>query len=176
MTTTGMPAPSRHDRRMFAVMNDRRASALYATAARRRTAVAAHAALTAAGLAAGIGAYASDHRWPAFALLAVVLPWCVATGVINGATRGLLELRTPVLDERQVTERDQVRARAHRLTTLLLAIALGVVAGGDWTGQAEAGTLLAPVLATVFVAHWLMPLWVAGLTVRDGPEQEEELF
>ncbi|MFI6861066.1 hypothetical protein ACIBKZ_14380 [Streptomyces sp. NPDC050421] len=176
MTSTDMSAPTRHDRRMFAVMNDRRASALYATAARRRTAVAAHVTLTAAGLATGIGAYASDQRWPAFALLAMVLPWCVATGAINGATRGLLELRTPVLDERQVAERDRVRARAHRLTTLLLAIALGVVAGGDWTGRAEAETLLLPVLATVFVAHWLMPLWVAGLTVRDEAEPEEELF
>lgn len=176
MTSTDTAAPTRHDRRMFAVMNDRRAGALYATAARRRTAVAAHVTLTGAGLAAGLGSYASDRTWPAFALIAVVLPWCVATGVINGATRGLLELRTPVLDERQVAERDRVRARAHRLTTLLLAIALGVVAGGDWTGRAEAGTLLVPVLATVFVAHWLMPLWVAGLSVRDEPEQEENPF
>ncbi|MEU1432848.1 hypothetical protein ACFYPA_08425 [Streptomyces sp. NPDC005775] len=176
MTTTGTTAPTRHDRRMFAVMNDGRASALYATATRRRTAVAGHAVLTAAGLVAGIGAYATDHRWPAFALLALLLPWCVATGVINGATRGLLELRTRVLDERQVAERDRVRARAHRLTTLLLASAFGVVAVGHWTGRADAGTLLAPVLATVFVAHCLMPLWVAGLSVRDEPEQEEELF
>ncbi|MEV0574495.1 hypothetical protein [Streptomyces sp. NPDC050392] len=176
MTTTRMAGPTRYDRRMFALMNDRRASALYATATRRRTAVAAHVTLTAAGLAAGTGAYASDRVWPAFALLAVVLPWCMATGVLNAATRGLLELRTPVLDERQVAERDRVRARAHRLTTFLLAVALGVVAGGDWTGRAEAGTLLVPVLAMVFVAHWLMPLWVAGLTVRDEPEPESELF
>ncbi|MGW2592167.1 hypothetical protein ACWCXC_18115 [Streptomyces sp. NPDC001515] len=172
MTTTARTAPTRYDRRMFALMNDGRASALYATAGRRRTAVAAHAALTAGGLAAGIVSYTGERAWPSFVLLALVLPWCVATGVLNGATRGLLELRTPVLDERQVRERDRVRARAHRLTTLLLALALGVVAGTSWTGRVEATALLVPVLATVFVAHWLMPLWVAGLAVRDEPEPD----
>ncbi|MFJ8594345.1 hypothetical protein [Streptomyces sp. NPDC093598] len=47
------------------------------------------------------------------AVTAVLLvPWTVATGVINGATRGLLELRERVLDERQSAERGRVLARA----------------------------------------------------------------
>lgn len=46
-------------------------------------------------------------------LLGVLLPRCVATGVINSATRELLELRGRVLDERQLAERDRVLARAH---------------------------------------------------------------
>ncbi|MFD7428498.1 hypothetical protein ACFV6Z_15830 [Streptomyces sp. NPDC059818] len=115
MTTTGATRHTRYDRRMFAVMNNPRAGALHATAARRRTAVGAHVVLTAAGVAAGTGAYASDRPWPAVAALVLLVPWCLATGVINGATRGLLELRTHVLDERQRAERDRVRARAHRL-------------------------------------------------------------
>ncbi|MEW1692256.1 hypothetical protein ACIQOF_30605 [Streptomyces sp. NPDC091265] len=172
MTTTGATRHTRYDRRMFAVMNDHGAQALYATAARRRTAVAAHVLLTAAGVAAGIGTRTSEGQWPAFALLALALPWCLATGVINGATRGLLELRTHVLDERQLAERDRVRARAHRLTTYLLAGAVVGVAAGDWTGQVRAGTLLVPVLAALFVMHWLMPLWVAGLAARDEPAGE----
>ncbi|MFD0021452.1 hypothetical protein [Streptomyces sp. NPDC058382] len=165
---------TRHDRRMFALMNNRQALALYATATRRRAAVAAHVVLTAAGVASCVGAYATDRLWPAVALLALLLPWCLATGVINGATRGLLELRSHVLDERQLAERDRVRARAHRLTTYLLACAVvGVVAAGR-AGHVPAGTLLAPVLAAVFITHWLMPLWMAGLAAQDEPAGEPE--
>lgn len=174
MTTTGTTRPTRYDRRMFAVMNDRRGSAWYSTATRRRAAVATHVVLTAAGMAAAIGSYATDRHWLAFAVLALLLPWCVATGVINGATRGLLELRTHVLDERQLAERDRVRARAHRLTTYALASAVVGVAAADWNGRVGAGTLLAPVLAAVFVTHWLMPLWVAGLAAQDEPAGEAE--
>ncbi|MFJ6466187.1 hypothetical protein ACIQM0_35060 [Streptomyces sp. NPDC091387] len=174
MTTTGATRHTRYDRRMFAVMNNPRAGALHATAARRRTAVAAHVVLTAAGVAAGTGAYASDRPWPAVAALVLLAPWCLATGVINGATRGLLELRTHVLDERRRAERDGVRARAHRLATYLPACAVLGVAAADWSGQVRAGALLVPVLAAVFVTHWLMPLWVAGLMARDKPAGEAE--
>ncbi|WLQ40437.1 hypothetical protein P8A22_10785 [Streptomyces laculatispora] len=174
MTTTGATRHTRYDRRMFAVMNNPRTNALHATAARRRTAVGAHVVLTAAGVAAGIGAYAADRPWLAVAVLVLLLPWCLATGVINGATRGLLELRTHVLDERQLAERDRVRARAHRLTTYLLACAVAGVAAADWGGQVRAGALLVPVLAAVFVTHWLMPLWVAGLAAQDEPLGEAE--
>jgi hypothetical protein len=176
MSTTGTSRQARrtrYDERMFAIMNRRETRAFYATPARRRAVVAAHVVLTAAGLAAGIGLYVTGQSWLAFLLLALILPWCLATGVINGATRGLLELRTHVLDERQLAERDKVRARAHQLTTYLLAGAVGVAAY-DWTGQARAGTLLVPVLVGVFVTHWLMPMWVAGLSALVEPADEPE--
>ncbi|MCB5907336.1 hypothetical protein [Streptomyces pinistramenti] len=172
--TTQRDRRTRYDERMFALMNNREGAALYATAARRRAAVAAHVALTAASVAAGIGMYAADQRWPAFALLALIIPWCLATGVINGATRGLLELRTHVLDERQLAERDRVRARSHRLTTYLLAGAVVGVAACVRFGQVRTENLLVPVLIAVFVMHWLMPMWVAGLAVRDEPTEESE--
>ncbi|MFJ6569910.1 hypothetical protein ACIQNU_21055 [Streptomyces sp. NPDC091292] len=159
---------------MFRLMNNREGAPLYATAARRRTAVAVHITLTAAAVATGIGMYAGGQPWLAYTLLALILPWCVATGVINAATRGLLELRTHVLDERQLAERDRVHARAHRLTTCLLGCAVIGVAASDLTGRVAAGTLLVPVIAAVFVAHWLMPLWVAGLAVRDEPVEGPE--
>ncbi|MFF8788115.1 hypothetical protein [Streptomyces sp. NPDC015125] len=181
MTATDTPRQgrrTRYDERMFAIMNNREGNALYATAARRRTAVTAHVVLTVASVATGIGGWVTDRRGLAFALLglslALTLAWCVATGVINGATRGLLELRTQVLDERQLAERDRVRARAHRLTTYLLAGAVIGVAAYCWTGQVQARTLLVPVLIVVFVVHWLMPMWVAGLAVRDEPAEESE--
>lgn len=181
MTATDMARRgrrTRYDERMFSIMNNRAGLALYATAARRRAAVGVHMVLTVASVATGIGVFVTDRRGLAFALLALllalVLAWCVANGVINGATRGLLELRTRVLDERQLAERDRVRARAHRLTTYVLAVAVVGVAAYDWTGQGQAGTLLVPVLIGVFVAHWLMPTWVAGLAVRDEPAEETE--
>ena len=43
---------TRYDRRMYALMNDRRAAAVYATAGRRRLLVGAHVVLTAAGVGA----------------------------------------------------------------------------------------------------------------------------
>ncbi|MEU8780689.1 hypothetical protein [Streptomyces sp. NPDC048637] len=181
MTATGTAQRgrrTRYDERMFAVMNNREGHALYATAARRRTVVTAHVVLTVASVATGIGMCVTDRRGLAFALLALllvlILLWCVATGVINGATRGLLELRTHVLDERQLAERDRVGARAHRLTTYLLAGAVVGVVAYCWIGHVSAGTLLVPVLLTVFVAHWLMPMWVAGLAARDEPTESSE--
>ncbi|MFF1926134.1 hypothetical protein ACFVW8_36910 [Streptomyces sp. NPDC058221] len=155
-------------------MNVRGAGAMNARAALRRAAVAAHMVLTAAGVAAGIGTYVSDRVWPGVALLVLLLPWCLATGAINGATRGLLELRAHVLDERQLAERDRVRARAHRLTTYLLAGAVAGVAVAGRAGHAPAGALLAPALAAVFIVHWLMPLWMAGLATQDEPSGEPE--
>ncbi|MFF2846863.1 hypothetical protein ACFVT5_11075 [Streptomyces sp. NPDC058001] len=176
MTSTDMAGRdrrTRYDERMFALMNNREGAPLYATAARRRAAVTVHVSLTAASVATGIALYVTDVSWLAYVLLALILPWCVATGLINGATRGLLELRTHVLDERQLAERDRVRARAHRLTTYLLACAVVGAAACDLTGQVEAKDLLIPVLVAVLVTHWLMPMWVAGLAVRDEPAPEE---
>lgn len=162
-----------YDGWMYALMNRRDGVALYATAARRRLAVGAHIALTATSIATWLLSVLGDQRWATYVLLAMLLPWCVATGVINGATRGLLELRARALDERQRAEKDRVTARAHRAETwLLFAVTVGVgvagLAGTDVEG------LVFPVLFTVFVVHWLMPLWVAGLTARDEPDDPDD--
>ncbi|OEJ25430.1 hypothetical protein AR457_14160 [Streptomyces agglomeratus] len=164
-----------HDRRMFALMNREEGSALHSTATRRRLFVGAHILMTAASVVCwNIVVFGERRDWALVVILALLLPWCFATGVINTATRGLLELRGRVLDERQLAERDRARARAHRLTSgLLLAAALGVGAAG-WTGGVPVEGLIAPVLAAVLATHWLMPLWVAGLMVRDEPADEPD--
>ncbi|MCX4818856.1 hypothetical protein OG883_02845 [Streptomyces sp. NBC_01142] len=173
---------TRLDRRMYALMNNPAAKPLHATAARRRFAVGAHIALTAAQLGLLLTAYLGEQRWPAFAVLALLLPWCLATGAINAATRGLLELSSRVLDERQLAERDRVRALAQRVTTVLLAVGALAAAAIGWFGDTEGGgaggdvrigALVALVLAGVLVVHWLMPLWVAGLMVRSEPADED---
>ncbi|MFE4973721.1 hypothetical protein ACFRAR_16620 [Kitasatospora sp. NPDC056651] len=164
MTTT------RYDRRMYAVMNDRRAAAAYATVTRRRVLVGAHVALTVTGVGAwmfgpGLG--------PAVVLVAVMVPWILLTGLLNGSTCGLLELRGRMLDERQLVERDRVRALAHRITLwLLVAAVLGTAAYG-FLADAPARAAVTPVLIGVFAAHWMMPLWVAGLRVRDELGDDE---
>ncbi|MGA4840076.1 hypothetical protein [Streptomyces sp. G45] len=160
-----------YDRRMRALMNRTEGHPLHRTAARRRAAVCAHIALTAGSVAAWLGLVLGERAWWGYVLLGLLLPWCVATGVINGATRGLLELRTRALDERQRAERNRVRARAHQLMTwLLLAAAVGTgVAGISGT---EVRALVFPVVLCALVAHWLMPLWVAGLSARDEPADD----
>ncbi|MEV0255919.1 hypothetical protein AB0H82_16855 [Streptomyces sp. NPDC050732] len=163
-----------YDRRMYAIMNRREAAPLYATAARRRTAVVTHMVLTGAGIACWLYSVLGDERWATFGMLGILLPWCVATGVINGATRGLLELRLRALDERQRAEKNRVVARAHYVTTwLLLGATVGVGAAG--LAGVEIEGLVFPVLFSVFVVHWLMPLWLAGLTVGDDPVDDDEL-
>lgn len=174
MTTTPL---TRHDHRMLRIMNDPRGRPLYATAARRRLVVAAHLVLTAAvgGLMAFFSLAQGKPLWAAVVTGALLLPWAVATGAINGATRGLLELRERALDERQSAERARVRARAHQAMTLFLVGT--VVAAGLWTARAADGGLPAApatvVLVSVLVVHWLMPLWVAGLTARDEPAEDD---
>ncbi|MFJ9208140.1 hypothetical protein CU044_4841 [Streptomyces sp. L-9-10] len=167
--TTGL---TKYDRRMYAVMNRREGRPFYATAARRRAVVCAHIALTAVGVSGWTLMVFADRMWPVFVLLGVLLPWCLATGVINGATRGLLELRGRALDERQLRERDRVLARAHRLTSVLLLVAAVGIGFLGWLGDVRVEALVSPVLIGVLVPHWLMPLWVAGLTVRDEPDEE----
>ncbi|MGW0611140.1 hypothetical protein [Streptomyces sp. NPDC002788] len=172
MTTTRL---TRYDRGMLRLMNDRRVAAWYATAARRRLAVAAHVTLTVAigGLMTHFFLAKGEPLWPAAVMAVPLLPWMVATGVINGATRGLLELREQVLDERQSAERTRVLARAHRVTTLLLATAAVVllITGGveGDAPKAYAG----PLLVAVLVVHWMMPLWVAGWRAQDEPAEDE---
>jgi hypothetical protein len=172
MTTTRL---TRYDRSMLRLMNDRRGLAWYATPTRRRVAVAAHITLTASigGLMTHLFLAEGEPLWPAAVMAVLLLPWMVATGVINVSTRGLLELREHVLDERQSAERTRVLARSHRAMTLLLAtavVALLVVglADGD-APKAYAG----PLLITVLVVHWLMPLWVAGLRAQDEPADDD---
>ncbi|CAM5379748.1 MULTISPECIES: hypothetical protein [Streptomyces] len=174
MTTTRL---NRYDRAMVRIMNDRRAQPLYATAVRRRLVVATHLALTLAigGLIAHSCLGAGNPAWALVLVVALLLPWAVATGAINGATRGLLELRERALDERQSAERAQVRARAHLATTLLLAAtAVGLLTVGAVSGDAPTA-YAAPVLVTVLAVHWLMPLWVAGLTAQDEPAEDDGL-
>ncbi len=114
-----------------------------------------------------------EPLWTIAAMGALLLPWMVATGVINIATRGLLELRERVLDERQSAERSRVLALAHRATTLLLAAAvLGLLAAGMAAGHAPKA-YAGPVLIAVLVVHWLMPLWVAGLRAQDEPTEDD---
>ncbi|MGW5738282.1 MULTISPECIES: hypothetical protein [Streptomyces] len=172
-TGTGTRRMTAYDRRMLALMNRREGAPMYATAGRRRLAVGAHIALTVASVVAWLLTVVGDQRWAMWTMLALLLPWCVATGVINGATRGLLELRERVLDERQRAERVRVAARA-RQNMLWLLLAAAVCAGFAAYQGWEAEGLLFPVLFTAFVVHWLMPLWVAGLAVQDEPADPDD--
>ncbi|MER7788090.1 hypothetical protein [Streptomyces sp. NPDC097640] len=174
MPTTRM---TRYDQSMVRLMNDPRGRPLYATAARRRLAVATHITLTAAFGALMTHFYLAEAEpmWAVVAMAVLLLPWMIATGLINGATRGLLELRERALDERQSAERSRVLARAHRaMTLLLLAAAAGLLITGGASGGAPKA-YVAPVLIAALVCHWLMPLWVAGLMAQDEPADDEAL-
>ncbi|MFF3755359.1 hypothetical protein ACFYYH_33780 [Streptomyces sp. NPDC002018] len=172
MTTTPL---TRYDRSMLRLMNDRRGRPLYATAPRRRLVVAAHLVLTAAlgGLMTYFFLAEGEPVWAVAVMAVLLLPWMVATGAINAATRGLLELRERALDERQSAERTRVQARAHRAMTLLLAAtAAGLLTVGAADGNAPTA-YAAPVLIAVLAVHWLMPLWVAGLMAQDEPAEDD---
>ncbi|MFE4513578.1 hypothetical protein ACFRMQ_05155 [Kitasatospora sp. NPDC056783] len=164
---------TRYDRRMYAVMNDRRAAAAYATVPRRRLLVGAHVALTVAGVGAWIGMVFGSGLGPAAVVAAVMFPWVLLTGLLNGSTRGLLELRGRMLDERQLAERDRVRAVAHRVTLGLLVAAVLGAGGYGLLADAPVRAAVTPVLIGVLAAHWMMPLWVAGLRVRDELVDDE---
>lgn len=166
-----------YDRSMLKLMNNSAGRPLYATAARRRVVVAVHVALTAAVVALMAYFYlaTAEPTWAVIATAVLLLPWMVATGVINGATRGLLELRERALDERQSAERRRVLAVSHRAMTLLLVSAVAglLIVGG--VGGDALRAYAAPVLIAVLVPHWLMPLWVAGLMAQDEPVEDEGL-
>ncbi|GAA2414084.1 hypothetical protein GCM10010420_49530 [Streptomyces glaucosporus] len=167
-----MKATTRYDRRMLRLMNDPRHQGVHATRARRRGLVAAHVALTAAWLAALLSV--ADHGWTAAAALAAVtLAWCVVTGMLNLATRGLLELRTRVLDERQLAERGRAFAIAHRaFLALQLATLLWVFLAYRGDGQVSA-RVLAGTVVVLLATHWLLPLWSAALIARDAPAEDD---
>ncbi|RNF83559.1 hypothetical protein [Streptomyces botrytidirepellens] len=170
-------ALTRYDRSMLRLMNDRRGRPLYATAARRRLAVSAHLMLTAAIGVLMTYFYLAEGEpiWALIVMAVLLLPWMVATGVINAATRGLLELRERALDERQSAERVRVQARAHRAMTLLLAAtAAGLLITGAAADEAPTA-YAAPALIAVLAVHWLMPLWVAGLMAQDEPAEDDGL-
>ncbi|GAB2598453.1 hypothetical protein GCM10027168_34310 [Streptomyces capparidis] len=159
-----MTATTRYDRYLLRTMNDPRLHAVSATAVRRRLLVAAHVVLTAAAFANVLAL----KEWPGLlaTLPFLVLVWCVTTGAVNAATRGLLELRARVLDERQLAERGRVHTLAHRATLAVagLALAVSLVAEVPVPAPAVAGAAVAVL--------WLMPLWTACLTVRDEPGEE----
>lgn len=123
------------------------------------------------------GAAHESHAavWAAVVMAVLLLPWMVATGAINAATRGLLELRKRALDERQSAERARVQAGAHRAMTLLLVTAAaGLLIAGAADGDAPTA-YAAPVLIAVLAVHWLMPLWMAGLMAQDEPAEDDSL-
>ncbi|GHC69627.1 hypothetical protein [Streptomyces flavofungini] len=163
---------SGYDQRMFALMNRREGVPLYRTAGRRRAVVGVHVVLTAAFVAAWLGTVVGELAWTGWAMLGLLLPWCVATGAINGATRGLLELRPRALDERQRAERDRVRAKAHQIMGWVLLAAVLVTGIAGFSGLA-AKALVFQVAVCALVLHWLLPLWVAGLAARDEPDADE---
>jgi hypothetical protein len=171
MSTTRM---TRYDRRMYALMNRTEGASMYATAARRRAVVGAHIALTAASLVAWVGVVAGEQAWALVLMLGLLLPWCVATGIINASTRGLLELRPRALDERQQADRHRVVARAHGLTTWTLIALAAAIAAAHRLADVSAGDLLLPALVTAVVVHWIMPLWVAGFTAQDEPRDDRD--
>ncbi|WP_149184990.1 hypothetical protein [Streptomyces sp. TRM49041] len=163
-----MNTATRYDRHMYALMNRRDTAPFYATAARRRALVGVHVVLTASTVASWLGVVVGGAFWAIFAMLGLLLPWMIANGGINAATRGLLELRGRMLDERQLAERDRVRALAHRITTWLLGLGTAAFGAVLWATDIQlGGHLVFTVLVTALVVHWLMPLWVSGLRVQD---------
>ncbi|MFI8854556.1 hypothetical protein ACIGW3_30740 [Streptomyces sp. NPDC053499] len=170
-----LAAATRYDRWLFKTMNDARTKRYHATRAARRRIVLAHMATTAAGLAAMVGASAWASPWLLAALPVALLAWVPLTGFLNSMTRGLLELRVRVLDERQVAERGEVHARAHRAVSWVLTAALlGFYVA--WLAGATVADLAVPLAAAgllVWALHRLLPLWIAALRVRDEPEDDE---
>ncbi|MEU8893254.1 hypothetical protein [Streptomyces sp. NPDC048442] len=164
-----------YDRRMYALMNNPKTRVLHATAARRRAAVATHVVLTVTEVALMVLLYTHDQLWAAFALLALLLPYVITTGILNSATRGVFELRRRVLDERQLRERERSRSIAHKMTgALILGAAAGLWLAALCTDGQLTRAYVAPLLAGVFVLHWMMPLWVASLMVKDEPADDLE--
>ncbi|WP_433546084.1 hypothetical protein ACQPZG_13720 [Streptomyces sp. CA-294286] len=172
-STADRAALTGYDRRMRALMNDPRGRVLYATKGRRRSAVAVSVGLTAVAVTLVVRMFAYDELWAAFALLPVLLLWCLATGALNGATRGLFELRARALDERQLRERERARSAAHLMTgALIFGAAVGLWLATVLGDGRLTRAYVAPLLAGVFVLHWMMPLWIAGLLAQDDPADD----
>ncbi|MGI5349341.1 hypothetical protein ACQEU8_14245 [Streptomyces sp. CA-250714] len=166
---------TRHDKWLLKTMNDPRTKRYHATRAARLRIVVAHMVTTAVGLAGMVGAYAWAAAWPLAALLVALVVWVPLTGLLNSMTRGLLELRVRVLDERQVAERGEVHARAYRINSWVMTAALlGFYIA--WLADSSMAGLAVPLAATglvVWALHRLLPLWIAALRVQDEPEDDE---
>ncbi|UNS98510.1 hypothetical protein MMF93_20155 [Streptomyces tubbatahanensis] len=174
MTTTRSNA-TRYDTWMLKTMNDARTKRYHATRRARRRIVAAHLAATAVAAAGMVTPLAVSSPWPLVALLVAGLVWIPLMGLLNSMTRGLLELRPRVLDERQLAERGTVHALAYRISSSVMAAALlGFYAA--WLAGAGLDALAAPLATAGFgllVLHWLLPHWIAALRVQDEPEDDE---
>lgn len=168
---------SRYDRWIFRTMNDPRTKGHHATRAARRGYVLLHIAATITGVTAGVLSYWLEQPWWAGLVFAALLVLIPVTGMLNSSTRGLLELRTHMLDERQQAERGTVHTLAHRVTRWAMAAAFLGFMGGHIAGIGLDG-LAAPLAATGIVLlalHRLLPLWIAALRVEDEPEDDDVL-
>ncbi|OEV05238.1 hypothetical protein [Streptomyces oceani] len=175
MTGNDAPRITARDRWTYQSMNDPRARRMCATRARRVQAVLAHLALTAVATTSGTLLVATGQLWWCLPLFAALLLWMPVTGMLNAVTRGLLELRPRMLDERQAAERAVVLALAHRGSLLVMVAALGAFGGAHWAGAELSGAAL-PLAVTVLavaLTHWLLPLWIAAWRVPDEPADEE---
>ncbi len=165
--------PTRYDQAMLRTMNRDEARHWHASRGQRRVWTVAHIVLTAATPA--VFPLAGSNN---VLLIAVLVPpvlfWCVCTGVLNGSTRGLLELRARALDERQLAERGRVHTIAHRtqLGLLLCALAGLAVTAGPAGADVDPRVLVA-VLLGLLLTHWLLPLWTAALRAPDEPDDDE---
>ena len=165
--------PTKDDRTMLRLMNREETRHWHARSVQRRVWTAAHIALTvltpaAFPLAGENGAL----------LLALIIPlvgaWCLCTGVLNSSTRGLLELRARVLDERQLAERGRVHTLAHRVQLgLMLAAFAGLGLAERFTDGGVSARALVAVGLGLLLTHWLLPLWTAVLRTQDEPEEDE---
>ncbi|WP_049578039.1 hypothetical protein [Streptomyces sp. SBT349] len=166
--------PTRYDRAMLDVMNREEPRSWHARRGQRRVWTVAHMALTVATPAAF--PLAGENAVLLIALVVpLVLAWCVCTGVLNSSTRGLLELRARVLDERQLAERGRVHTVAHRAQTGLMAAGLGGLGLAHLVTDGGVDPLApAAVLVGLLLTHWLLPLWTAALRAQDEPTADEE--
>ncbi|MGW7519301.1 hypothetical protein ACWGJ2_27305 [Streptomyces sp. NPDC054796] len=168
---------TRHDRWLYRTMNDPRTRRAHATRARRRFFVASHMALTAVTATGAVLLFLSDEPWWSAAVLVPMVAWIPVTGVLNASTRGLLELRSRALDERQLAERGEVHTRAHRLTLGAMTTALLGFFVAAMLFDVPFHDLSVPLAVTSFAVlllHWLAPLWVAVLRVPDEVDEDEE--
>ncbi|WP_369209144.1 hypothetical protein [Streptomyces sp. PU-14G] len=166
---------TRYDAWMLKTMNDARTKRYHATRRARRRIVVAHIGVTAVGAAGMVTPLAVASRWPLVALVAALVVWIPLMGLLNSMTRGLLELRPRVLDERQLAERGTVHALAYRISSSVMAAAL-LSFYVAWLTGAGVDALAVPLATAgfgVLVLHWLLPHWIAALRVQDEPEDDE---
>ena len=174
-TDTRVDGRTPRDAWMFRTMNDARARRLTRTRAQRRGVVAAQGVLTGVQIAAMAGLVLTGRLWWVAVLFGALALWVPATGMLNGATRGLLELRARMLDERQLAERGTVHTLAHRVSLTSMALAFTVFLVTHMAGGVPLPELAGPIAVTalgVLVAHWMLPLWIAALRVPDEPAED----